>query len=85
MMDEKKINQVKDIIQKNFKNRKFTTGDIYYAFEEVYDKSKFGTIRNIVVRLTKEKFLDYTIEVRGSPHYYSENKKEGASYSILKH
>ena len=43
-MNEEKINQVKDIIQKNFKNRKFTTGDIYYSIEKNYDKSKFGTI-----------------------------------------
>lgn len=85
MMNEEKINQVKDIIQKNFKNRKFTTGDIYYSIENNYDKSKFGAIRNIIVRLTKEKYLDYIIEVRGSPHFDSENKRKGASYSLLKH
>jgi hypothetical protein len=85
MKDEEKINQVKDIIQKNFKNRKFTTGDIYYSIEKNYDKSKFGTIRNIIVSLSKEKYLDYIIEVRGSPHYDSEDKKKGASYSLLKH
>ena len=108
-MDEEKINQVKEIIKKNFKNGKFTTGDIYYsieksydtskfgtsfdiyinkvlkAIEKSYDTSKFGTIRNIIVQLTKEKYLDYIIEVRGSPHYNSENKKKGASYSLLKH
>lgn len=83
-MNEEKINQVKDIIQKNFKNTKFTTGDIYYSIEKIYDKSKFGAIRNIIVRLTKEKYLDYIIEVRGSPHFDSENKKKGASYSLLK-
>ena len=84
MMNEEKINQVKDIIQKNFKNRKFTTGDIYYSIEKSYDKSKFGTIRNIVVRLTKEKYLDYMIEVRGSPHFDSEKKKKGAIYTLMK-
>ena len=84
MIYEEKINQVKDIIQKNFKNRKFTTGDIYYSIEKIYDKSKFGTIRNIVVRLTKERDLDYMIEVRGSPHFDSEKKKKGAIYTLRK-
>lgn len=83
-MDEKKIKQVKNIIQKNFINKKFTTGDIYYSVERNYDKSKFGTIRNIIVKLTKEKYLDYIIEVRGSPHYISEKKRKGATFTFKK-
>lgn len=84
MNKEEKINQVKNIIKKKFKEKKFTTGDIYYSIEIDYDKSKFGTIRNILVKLTREKYLSYVIEVRGSPHYNSEKKIKGATYTLKK-
>lgn len=84
MNREEIINQVKNIIEKKFKEKKFTTGDIYYSIEKNYDKSKLGTIRNILVKLTKEKYLSYVIEVRGSPHYNSEKKKIGATYTLQK-
>jgi len=83
-MNKEKIDQIKKIIETNFDNKKFTCGDIYYTIETDYSKSKLGTIRNILVKLTKEGYLDYTIEMRGSPHYNSEHKKKGATYTLLK-
>lgn len=84
MNREEKINQIKNIIETKFKNKKFTCGDIYYSIEKEYSKSKLGTVRNILVKLTKEKHLNYLIEMRGSPHYDSENKKKGATYTLKK-
>lgn len=83
-MREEKITQIKNIIKNKFYNKKFTCGDIYYSIEKEYNKSELGTIRNILVKLTKEGFLDYVIEMRGSPHYDSENKKKGATYTLKK-
>lgn len=84
MKREEKINQIKSIIETKFKNKKFTCGDIYYSIEKEYSKSKLWTIRNILVKLTKEKYLSYVIEIRGSPHYDSDNKKKGATYKLSK-
>ncbi len=83
-MNKDKLEQVKNVIEAKFKNKKFTTGDLYYAIESKYDKSRFCTIRNIAVKLTKDSFLDYIIEVRGSPHYDSETKVKGATFRLSK-
>jgi len=84
MNREEKITQVKNAIKSKFKDKKFTTGDLYYAIESKYDKSKFCTIRNIAVKLTMKGFLDYIIEVRGSPHYDSETRVKGATFTLSK-
>lgn len=75
---------VRDIIKKNFSNKKFTTGDILYSVSNSFSNSLLGTIRMILVNLTKEDFLDFNIELRGSPHYNSEKKRNGATYWLKK-
>ncbi len=77
-----KDDDLKRIIHAKFSGKKFTTGDAYYAVHTKYERKKFGIIRNALVRLTKEGFLKYSIEVCGTPHYNSELKRKGAVYRI---
>ena len=73
---------VKDIIKEKFSNKKFTAGDILYTISNIFSNSLLGKVRMILVNLTKDKFLEYKIELRGSPHYNSEKKRPGATYQL---
>lgn len=83
-MEEITIEGMKEIIRRDFFNKKFTIGDIYYSIYSTFDKSKFGSIRNLIVKLSKQHFLNYTIEIRGKPHYDSKIKVKGAVYTLNK-
>ena len=78
------IEQIKDLILKNYSNREFTIGDVYYDFNDGFNKSIFGTVRNAVVKLSKEGFLDYRMAFRGVPRLNSENQIKGAIFKIRK-
>lgn len=76
------ISELKEVILEKFSDKPFTCGDVYYSIESKYYSSKFGIIRNLLVKLTKEQFLHYKLEIRGYPHYNSEKKKLGAVYTL---
>lgn len=78
------IENIKQLILKKYSNKRFTIGDIYYELYANFDRSKFGTIRNIVVDLSRQNFLSFKIEIRGMPHLNSEKKINGAVYSLKK-
>lgn len=75
---------IKKVIIQKYSNKRFTCGDIIYAIYPKCTQSILGTIRNNLVKLTKEGFLKYTIELRGVPHLDSEFKRRGAVFSINK-
>lgn len=75
---------VKNIIIERFSNKKFTTGDILYSISNTFSNSLLGKVRMMLVNLTQEKFLEYKLELRGSPHYNSEKKRYGAVYQLKK-
>ena len=78
------IELVKNVIKEQFTDKKFTTGDLYYAIEPNFNKSKFGTIRNLLVKLSKEGFISYKMTFRGIPHFNSKEKRYGAVYTLNK-
>jgi len=73
---------IKKIISERFAKKEFTTGDVYYAIEPSFNKSKFGTVRNILVKLSKEGFISYNLKIRGTPHLDSDQKTYGAVYML---
>jgi len=75
---------IKDLILKEFSNKEFTIGAVYYKIKKEFDRSLFGKIRNIVVNLSREKFLEYRIADRGMPFLNSEKKIKGAIYKLKK-
>jgi hypothetical protein len=88
-MDANKIlktkEEIKKIILNKFQNSKFTCGDIIYSLTNNYTASIHGTVRNLLVTLTKEGFLQYTIEIRGTPTYNSKKlQTKGAVYQLKK-
>lgn len=76
--------EIKKLIKDKFSDTDFTIGDILYSIEKAFNRSKFGVIRNIIVALSKEEYLNYRIELRGSPKFNSERKRKGAVYSLIK-
>jgi len=76
--------QVKDLIRKNYANREFTVGDIYYSFNNKFDLSIFGTVRNAIVKLSQQGFLNYYMAERGTPRLDSVTKMRGAIYKLKK-
>lgn len=78
------IDNIKKIIHLKFNSKPFTCGDLYYSIEKEYNLSKFGTIRNVLVKLSQEGFVKYKIDLRGKPSYNSETKAKGAVYTLNK-
>ncbi len=66
---------IKKIILEQYPKQRFTCGDIIYAVASKYNKSVHGKIRNILVNLTKDNFLEYKIEIHGVPKYSSTDRK----------
>jgi len=83
-MNEINIKSIKELILKEFSDTPFTIGDVYYKINKDFNRSLFATIRNIIVKLSKEKFLNYKIAYRGMPHLNSEKKITGAIYKVRK-
>jgi len=73
---------VKRVIKEKFAEKEFTVGDIYYSLEDKWNKSKFGTLFNIMIKLTKENYLKYRIQRRGVPLLTSKAQRVGAIYSL---
>lgn len=78
------IESIKDLILKEFPDNEFTIGAVYYKIKKNFDRSLFGKIRNLVVKLSKENFLTYRIAERGIPFIDSEKRITGAIYKIKK-
>jgi hypothetical protein len=78
------LDLIKKIILEKYQNKKFTCGDIIYDISPKYSNSTHGTVRNYLVYLTKQGFLDYKMEIRGTPRFTSKKKGKGAIYSLRK-
>lgn len=76
------IEDIKEHIKKSFSTKEFTIGELYYHFNSNWDKSVFGTIRNVTVKLTKQGFLDFRMVPRGSTTQPSPRAKKGALYKL---
>lgn len=78
------LDLIKKIIKEKYRNKKFTCGDIIYDISSTYSNSTHGTVRNYLVYLTKQGYLNYTIGMRGTPRYTSKRKGKGAIYIVAK-
>ncbi len=76
------LERIKKIIKEKYSDKKFTCGDIIYDVTSKYSNSVHGTVRNYLVYLTKQGFLNFTIGIRGTPRYTSKKKGKGAIYSL---
>lgn len=73
---------IKLLINQEFSDKEFTTSDIYYHFNNNWNKSKFGSIFNDLKALTKTGFLNYRIGLRKSGR--NQILREGAIYTLNK-
>jgi Fe2+ or Zn2+ uptake regulation protein len=75
--------RVLEVIRQKFVNKDFTMGDIYYALETTWNKSKFGSIFNTIKAFTQQGILTYEMKLVGTPTFGSPHKRHGAVYRLI--
>lgn len=76
------IDEIKDLILKKYSTKDFTPSDILYEFCEKYNLSIFGTVRNLLVNLSKSGFLKYNMVLRPISKNNSQILRKGVIYHL---